>query len=104
MPMQPQQNSGLEFTAPGIIRVSAAALGLARGFSEAVGAANVATFDWAESISIRRKGSAVFENLGPCLTLSAYKTGEVPSAFIHRAGQFRYAVEIPEEIWKKSAQ
>jgi hypothetical protein len=103
MVTQSPQNNGLEFTAPGIIQVSAEALGLARKFSDAIGGSYVATFDWAESMGIRRKGSAIFEDLA-CLTLSAYKTDEVPSASIHRAGQLRYAVKIPAEIWKKSAR
>lgn len=104
--MRPMLNE--VFTAPGTVRVSAAALQFARDFSDSVGALRrgryVTTFDWAQSISIRENADAPLEHIGACLTLGAYDRVEVPPAFIQKADDFEFAVRIPPEVWQESIQ
>ena len=97
-----------EFTMPGIVRVTAAALDYAREFSESIGASYggryVTTFDWAETIGVRENRDAPLQQLGPCLLLGGYERREVPSKFIQKAGRFEFSVKIPENIWKGSQE
>ena len=97
-----------EFIAPGIVQVSAAALQLARDFSESVGAAGhhgyVTTFDWAQSIGVRQKAGAPLQEMGACLMLSAYQRGEVPTACIQCADRLVFAIRIPKGVWRRSVR
>lgn len=97
-----------EFTRPGIVRVTAAALDFAREFAESVGASYggryVTTFDWAESISVRDNKGAPSRQLGPCLLLGGYERPDVPTEFIQKAGKLEFAIKIPEAIWKASQE
>lgn len=95
-----------EFTMPGVVRVTAAALDYAREFAASVGASQggryVTTFDWAQSIGVRENANAPLQQLGPCLLLAGYERRDVPSRFIQKAGKFEFAVKIPDDIWKAS--
>jgi hypothetical protein len=94
------------FIAPGTLKVSASALQLARGFDEAIASKQngnwVVVFDWADSISVHRAPDAPWEDIGACLTLGAYKRGEVPPGFTYTVDGFEFAIRIPTDVWQKS--
>lgn len=93
-----------EFTAPGIVRVSASALRYARESSAVAGSRYILTFDWAQSISVRQSADAPLEHVGACLTLAGYERREVPPSCVRRADGLEFAVRIPEPVWQASAQ
>ena len=94
-----------DFVAPGIVKVAAAAFELVREFDRVVRAQKgdwVATFDWAENISVRRSRDAAEESIGPCLTLGAYERHQIPAGFIETIDGMEYAIRIPAALWKAS--
>lgn len=93
-----------EFTAPGIVRVSASALQYARETSPAVSSRYVLTFDWAQSISVRQSADAPLEHIGACLMLAGYERREVPPAYIQRVDGLEFAIRIPTPVWQVSKQ
>jgi hypothetical protein len=93
-----------EFTAPGIVRVSAEALQYAHDFAATVGSRYVMTFDWAQKIGIRENANAPLKDLGACLLLTAFERADVPPEFIRRAEDLEFAIRIPTPIWQASAQ
>lgn len=96
------------FIEPGIVRVSKAALQMAREFSGASGAGpggrRVTTFDWAQSISISDRAGGPVRDVGPCLILGAYERADVPPEFVARVGQFEYAVRMPREVLAQAVE
>lgn len=96
------------FTAPGIVKVSKAAIEFARDFRGVAKSFRhgdyVVAFDWAQSVSVRKGPDQPLENIGACLMLGAYERRHVPSKFIQRADGFEFAVKIPAEVWEKSTQ
>ncbi len=90
------------FIEPGIVRVSEAALQLAQEFATASGAGpdgrRVATFDWAQSITISDHAGAPEQEVGPCFILGAYEREDVPPDCIARVGQFQYAIRMPRDV------
>lgn len=93
-----------EFTAPGIVRVSASALQYARESSAVVASRYILTFDWAQSISIAQSADAPLEHIGACLTLAGYERVDVPSGYIQRADGLEFAIRIPTPVWQASEQ
>ena len=93
-----------EFTAPGIVRVSASALQYARESSATAGSRYIMTFDWAQSISVGRSADAPLEHIGACLTLAGYERRDVPARYVQRADGLEFAVRIPVPVWQASAQ
>lgn len=93
-----------EFTAPGIVRVSASALQYARETSAVVSSRYVVTFDWAQSISVSQSADAPLEHIGACLTLAGYERRDVPAGYIQTADGLEFAIRIPTPIWQASAQ
>ena len=97
-----------EFTSPGTIRVSTAALKFARDFGEAVKGMQrgdyVVAFDWAESISMRRAPNEPLENIGSCLMVGAYEREQVPARCIQTIEGFEFVIKIPSGVWEKSVK
>jgi hypothetical protein len=97
-----------EYVNPGTIKVSAAALKYARDFIETVAAVHgdnyVATFDWSQSVTIRPTPDATPQPVDDCLMLGASKRSDVPPESIHTVDGVEFAIELPVEILKASAQ
>jgi hypothetical protein len=93
-----------EFVKPGIIRVSAEALQLARDFAFTAGRRYVTAFDWAQDITRRAKGSATATQIGPCMMLGGFERVDVPIEFLQKVDGFDYAISIPEPIWQASTE
>ena len=96
-----------EFTPPGIVKVSAAALKLARDFGESVKRMRpnqdwVASFDWALARSFRVSPDAPWQNVGPGLDLGAYERHKIPPGFIQTTDGVEFAIKIPREVWESS--
>ena len=93
-----------DFTPPGLIAVTPAALQFARDFAEAIRGMGdqVVTFDWAQSITLRRSPDAKPENIGSCMTLGAYKRKEVPPGFTQIVDGLEFAVRIPHDTPDRS--
>jgi hypothetical protein len=102
------KNTDREFNPPGFIKVSPAALKLARDFSETIKFTQkgdwVVIFHWAHSISVRPEPNAPLQDIGACLMLGASERNEIPSNVSQTGGGVEFAVEIPKEIWEKSIQ
>jgi hypothetical protein len=102
------RESGNGFAPPGIIKVSAPALKLARGFDETIKRTQrgdwVVAFDWAHSIGVRRGPDQPLEDIGACLTLGAFERHEIPPGFTQTIDGVEFAIKIPSDIWKKSIQ
>ncbi len=97
-----------EFTPPGLIKVSAAALKFARDFRAAAKGAYhgdcVVTFDWAYSVSLGRGPDMPPEDIGACLMLGAYERRHVPNGFTQTVDGLEFAVKIPVAVWQNSSQ
>jgi len=97
-----------EFTMPGVVSVTPEVLAYARDFAATVASSQdgryVATFDWVQSIGVRDGKEAPLREIGPCLLLSGYERRDVPPAFINRTPELDYAVKIPDNIVRGSAQ
>jgi hypothetical protein len=95
-----------QFIAPGAIKVSTAALQLARHFNDAIKSTDngnwVVVFDWAESISVHRAPDAPREDIGACLTLGAYKRSQIPPGFMQKLDGVEFAIRIPMDVWQNS--
>jgi len=89
-----------DFVEPGVVRVSPAALSLARDFASVVGKKNgkthIVTFDWAESVSVTEAPGEKPKSVGPCLMLGAYERHQVPGGLTHLIDGFEFAVRIPK--------
>jgi hypothetical protein len=92
----------------GVVRVSDAALQMAREFGGVSGAGpggrRVATFDWAQTITISDRGGAPEREVGPCFILGAYEREDVPPDCIVRVGRFQYAIRMPREVLAQGAE
>jgi hypothetical protein len=101
-------NSDDDFTSPGVIKVSVAALRFARDFNNVAKSKHrvdyVVAFDWAQSISIRRGPNEPLENIGACLMLGAYERRHIAPGFIQTVDGLEFAIKIPPNVWQKSAQ
>jgi hypothetical protein len=91
------------------VRVSAAALQMAREFGEQVRHARpervrLVAFDWAISRGIRRRVDGPMEELGPGLDLVSFDAAHIPREAIHETDGFLYVVKIPREVYDFSAQ
>lgn len=96
------------FIETGIVRVSDAALQMAREFAGVSRAGpsgrRVATFDWAQSITISDHAGAPEREVGPCFILGAYEREDVPPDCIERVGRFQYAIRMPREVLAQGAE
>jgi hypothetical protein len=97
-----------EFTPPGAVHVSAAALQFARNFNAVAKSKNrgeyVVSFDWAQSISTRSGPDKPLENMGACLMLGAYQRRDIPVHYIQTIDGMEFAIKIPADVWQNSTQ
>ncbi len=99
------------YAPPGTVKVSAAALQLAREFAEEIAPTRpependwVISFDWAESRSIRRRVGGPREELGPGLDLAAYARSDVPPEVIQVSDGLEFAIQIPKQVREASKE
>jgi hypothetical protein len=96
------------FTPPGVIKLTPAALQFAREFDESLKNNQpgnwVVVFDWATSISVKSGPDAPAKDIGACVTLGASERHEIPSGFTQIVGGVEYAIQIPRDVWEKSAK
>ena len=98
------------FTAPGIVKVSAAALKMAQEFGDHLRQEQAAKdwivcFDWADSRAMRiPRPSGAMRQLGPGFDLAAYERRDVPAKAVQSIGGVTFAVKIPSRVWLNSAQ
>ena len=94
------------FMVPDSVRVSQAALQMARETQAALGAGSryVVTFDWAQSISIGGPGETDAKPVGPCLMIAGYDRADVPPDCIARDGGLEFAVRMPREVLAQSVE
>jgi hypothetical protein len=96
------------FVEPGAVGLSPAALAFAWEFGAAVGARRdglwVVSIDWVLSVVLRDSPTVPPREVGPCLTLGAYKRQEVPVDFIQTLDGFEFAAKIPGTLLADSKQ
>jgi hypothetical protein len=96
-----------EFTAPGLIAVTASALQYAREFGKVVRALKgdfVVTFDWAQSMTYKSGPDAEPVDLGACLTLGAFERSEIPPGYTQTVDGLEFAIRVPRGVWANSAE
>lgn len=98
------------FTSPGLIKVSDAALQLARDFGDFLKQDRpdedwVVGFDWADSRQMRfpRPGGPMQE-LGPGIDLAGYERRSVPDEVIQTIDGIAFAIKVPSRVWLNSAK
>jgi hypothetical protein len=98
------------FTSPGLIKVSDAALQMAREFADFVQQNRpdedwVVGFDWADSRQMRfpRPGGPMQE-LGPSIDLAGYERRSVPDEVIQTIDGIAFAIKVPSRVWLNSAK
>jgi hypothetical protein len=96
------------YTPPGVIQVSPAALQLARDFYETVknmqGGNWLVVFDWATSVTKKLGPDQPSQDVPDGVMMGASKRHEVPAGFSQTVDGLEFAIQIPKEIWEKSAQ
>ena len=98
------------FTSPGLIKVSDAALKMAREFADFLKQDRsdedwVVGFDWADSRQMRfpRPGGPMQE-LGPGIDLAGYERRSVPDEMIQTIDDIAFAIKVPSRVWLNSAK
>lgn len=86
------------FTPPGTIRVTEAALELAKKFQASIPAGWIVVFRWYDGRRERASKEAPWVDMGPGLDLGTFQTGDIPEKAFYHAGSFRYAVLIRADI------
>lgn len=97
------------FTPPGTLRISDAALELAREFREQARQAApdedwVISFDWADSRRFREKGTNEWRDVGGGLDLTAYERWKIQARYIQKIDDVDIVVKIPAPVWERSAE
>jgi hypothetical protein len=96
------------FVKPNAVNLSPAALKYAEQFGTAVGARRdgpwVVSIDWVTSVELRDSPTATPQEVGPCLTLGAYKRHQVPVGFTRTIDGFEFAIKIPSSVLAGSKQ
>jgi hypothetical protein len=99
-----------DFISPGVIKISAAALQLAREFDGFLKQEKpeqdwIVCFDWADSRSMRfpRPGGPM-QDLGPGFDLAAYERRQVPDEVTQHTDGIAFAIKVPSRVWLNSAQ
>ena len=95
------------FTSPGTVRVSAAALAMAKAFDDEVRDKHsaedwIVAFDWGDSRRVRDRGTNNWRDLGAGLDLVAYERWKIPDNDIQELDGLRFAVKIPGQVVKAS--
>jgi hypothetical protein len=99
------------YAPPGTVRVSAAALQLAREFAEEIAPTRpepeddwVISFDWADSRFIRRVVDGPREELGAGLDLAASRRSDVPPDVVQIVDDLEFAIRIPRHVREASKE
>ncbi len=96
------------FNPPGSVTVSSSALKLARDLDHTVKGSQkgdwVVSFDWAQSVSVKRRVGAPSEEVGDCLMLGAYRRGQIPMGFTQMIDGVEFAVKIPADVLARSVE
>lgn len=96
------------FTAPGIVKVSAAALQMAREFGDQLRQQMpdhdwVVCFEWGESRQMRfPPPDGKVQDLGPGLDLAAYDRHQVPDEAVQSIDGVTFAIKLPTRVWRNS--
>lgn len=96
-----------EFAPPGSITVSLPALQFAKDFAKVVRGLkgdHILTFDWAESITLKRSPDAEPEDIGACLTLGAFERWEIPPSCTQTVEGVEFVIRIPRSVWAARAE
>ena len=98
------------FTSPGLIKVSDAALRMAREFGDQLRQQMpdqdwIVGFDWADSRQMRfPRPGGMMQELGPGFDLAAYERRTVPHEVIQSIDGVIFAIKIPSRVWLNSAK
>ena len=97
------------FTPLGTLRISQAAVALAREFREharrvAPDEDWVISFDWADSRRVREKGTNDWREVGSGIDLTAYERDKIKNEFIETIDDIDFAMRVPRSIWETSNQ
>ena len=98
------------FTPPGILKVSAAALRMARDFGDVLKQEKpnedwVVCFDWADSRRMRfPRPSGAMQELGPGFDLAGYERRKVPHEVLQSIEDVAFAIKAPSRVWLNSAK
>ena len=97
-----------EFVAPGVLRVSPAALKYARDFIETVTAAHgdgyIAIFGWADMVTFKTDPSAPTQVVKDFLDLGAISRDQIPSDAIQTVDGLDFAIDSALKILQRSEQ
>ena len=98
------------FTLPRLLKVSAAALRMARDFGDFLKQDKpdqdwVVCFDWADSRQMRfPRPSGAMQELGPGFDLAAYERKNVPDEVMQAIDGVAFAIKVPSRVWLNSAK
>src|SRR5256885_9720657 len=98
------------FTFPGLLKVSAAALRMARDFGDFLRHEQpdgdwIVCFDWADSRQMRfPRPSGAMQELGPGFDLAAYERKDVPDEVMQTIDGVAFPIKVPSRVWLNSAQ
>ncbi len=96
-----------EFVAPGVLRVSPAALNYAREFIEAVtaahGAGNIAIFGWADMVTFKTDPNGPTQVVKDFLDLGGISRSEIPPDAIQTVDGFDFVIDsFPSRFCKRA--
>ena len=97
-----------EFVAPGVLRVSPAALNYAREFIEAVTAAhgdgNIAIFGWTDMVTFKTDPDGPLQIVKDFMDLGGISRSQIPADAIETVDGLDIVIQIPLKILQKSVQ
>jgi hypothetical protein len=96
------------YAPPGVVKVSASALQMARELAERVlvtrpGFPQVIVFGWRDSGWVRKPPGGPRIELGPGIDLGACDAADVPRDVLQTVDGIEFAVRIPRHIYENSA-
>jgi hypothetical protein len=93
---------------PRTIALSSRVISFAREFMESVNGERgknwIVGIGWATSVTVKESPDAASKDLGPGLSLGAYRRPEVPEGMIDRVEGLEFVLHIPRDVWERSAQ
>ena len=95
------------FVAAGAIRVTAAALDIARAFAEDIKRERpnedwIITFDWAFSRRARKTPGGEWQDLGAGLDVTAFRRQQIPQSAIQQLEGVEIVIKVPEQMLAQS--
>jgi hypothetical protein len=96
------------YAPPGVVKVSALALQMARELAERVlvtcpGVPRVIIFSWRDSGWVRKPPDGPRIELGPGIDLGASDAADVPRDVLQTVDAIEFAIRIPRHIYENSA-